>query len=260
MEDISPLVRQFFEKRVYNARQKNRAENRLRVKSEVGTATFYDANEYAELVGQDVAEAIRALNGNDLPNGMMYYNIAEKSLRPVLEEASERIMSMTDLTFVSVDQAAGIGLVPIRPSQEDKIQGIIDLASSKPWNDVKLELSEVAITFARKVVDQSVQVNADFHYKAGRTPKIIRTPDRGACDWCREVAGKYNYFDVKNPGNDVFRRHDNCKCTVVYDPGEKKKRETVWGPSTAEKKAYKDREAELKEQLAEKDREFTRVY
>lgn len=43
------------------------------------------------------------------------------------------------------------------------------------------------------------------------------------------MAGVYDYSKVSNTGNNVFRRHANCDCTVVYDPGDgSKKVQDVW--------------------------------
>jgi len=249
MEDISPEIRELIEERIRYYKQRNRAENRIRINAQDGKATFLDANAYAGYVGEDVAAALLDLPGDRLPNGMMYYNIGDKAVRPILEETAGNILDVADQVFVSVDAAAGIGIMPIRPDQSEKIQGIIDLAASKPWDEVKNEIGAVVPTFSRKVVDDSIQTNAEFHYSAGLSPKIIRTADRGACEWCREVAGRYEYEDVKDTGNDVFRRHDNCGCTVVYEPGSAGKRKVVWKPTAQQKQTYRDREKELEEQM-----------
>ena len=34
------------------------------------------------------------------------------------------------------------------------------------------------------------------------------------CDWCTEVAGKYRFGEQPDG---IFRRHDNCDCTIIYD-------------------------------------------
>lgn len=70
------------------------------------------------------------------------------------------------------------------------------------------------------VVDDLIKSNADFHYKAGLSPKIIRKSNGSCCDWCSNLVGVYDYEDVKDTGNAVFRRHRYCDCTVIYDPGD----------------------------------------
>ena len=34
------------------------------------------------------------------------------------------------------------------------------------------------------------------------------------CQWCSDVASKY---EIKDQPQDIFRRHDNCDCTIIYD-------------------------------------------
>ena len=41
----------------------------------------------------------------------------------------------------------------------------------------------------------------------------------GCCEWCRALAGTYSYPDVPK---DVYRRHQRCRCTVDYYPGNGK--------------------------------------
>lgn len=45
----------------------------------------------------------------------------------------------------------------------------------------------------------------------------------GCCPWCAKIAGRYVYGDEPH---DVFRRHDNCDCTVTFENG--RKRQDVW--------------------------------
>ena len=63
----------------------------------------------------------------------------------------------------------------------------------------------------------------------GYKPVIVRRASFGCCKWCRGLAGVYNYDEVKDKGNDVFRRHANCRCQVIYDPSNgSKKVQDVW--------------------------------
>lgn len=77
------------------------------------------------------------------------------------------------------------------------------------------------------VIDDLIKTNADFHYKAGLSPKIIRKSNGSCCDWCSNLVGVYDYEDVKDTGNAVFRRHRHCDCTVIYDPGDGGKKRNV---------------------------------
>lgn len=95
---------------------------------------------------------------------------------------------------------------------------------NKSFDNVAWLLDEVITNFCMSIVDDSVKNNADFHYKTGLRPKIIRITDGRCCEWCSKLAGSYDYEKVRNAGNDVFRRHRNCGCIVAYDPDDGTKR------------------------------------
>jgi hypothetical protein len=65
--------------------------------------------------------------------------------------------------------------------------------------------------------DRTMQSNAKVRNEAGFETYINRTDDGKCCPWCAKIAGRYEYPD-KTP-KDVFRRHDNCGCLVVYECG-----------------------------------------
>lgn len=65
---------------------------------------------------------------------------------------------------------------------------------------------------SRNYIDEFVETNAEFRSKAGLREKIIRTTNGKCCKWCDKLAGIYDYPAPK----DVYRRHDNCDCTVTY--------------------------------------------
>ena len=70
--------------------------------------------------------------------------------------------------------------------------------------------------FCQNVVDQSIRENADVQSDAGLHPKIVRTAETNCCKWCDDLAGTYDYDDVKDTGNPVWARHDNCRCLIEY--------------------------------------------
>ena len=76
------------------------------------------------------------------------------------------------------------------------------------------------------IVDDAVRDNADFHFGAGLSPRIVRKLRGRACAFCRERAGTFDYSVDMN--KEVFRRHPNCHCTVEYNPGNgSRKRQNV---------------------------------
>lgn len=46
--------------------------------------------------------------------------------------------------------------------------------------------------------------------------KIVRTTTgRETCDWCKRLAGTYDYEDVRH-GHDVWKRHLDCDCKIEH--------------------------------------------
>ena len=184
-----------------------------------GTAGYPVASEYAEEVGKALANAFRAnLSSATLPNGRMYWNIAERVLRPMLERDHALVAEAAQTVQQALNTAAGLGLKPQAvPLNESMVNGLLNKVSAAPdFDKVAWVLNEPVLTFSRAIVDESIRRNVDFQGKSGLRPRIIRTAESGACPWCRAVAGTFEYPDV--PDN-VYRRHERCRCIVEYDPG-----------------------------------------
>jgi len=144
----------------------------------------------------------------------MYYNIADRVVRPMLEENYKIAAEAAALAQTKANKAAKIGIKAHKSVfNEDRAQGIIDRVSSQPFDEVKWILDEPVKTFSRSVVDETLESNVEFQGKSGLEPKIVRTAATDACPWCLEVAGTYSYPDVPD---DVYRRHANCDCIVEY--------------------------------------------
>lgn len=82
--------------------------------------------------------------------------------------------------------------------------------------------------------DRNMKKGADTCASAGLKTYIVRDSGSGCCKWCDEVSGKFVYGTEPK---DVYRRHDNCTCTVTYESG--RGRQNVWS------KQYWSKEQEL---------------
>lgn len=192
-----------------------------------GSATYSDMNAYAIRTGELLADVFkRHLTSNDLPDGKMYYNIAERILTPTLKNNHEIIASAAAETQEILNKSAGIRIKAIKPKvNNDRISGLIEKVSEADnFDDVAWVLDEPVINFSQSVIDAAIKESTDFHYRAGLSPKIVRTAVGNVCKWCANLAGTYEYEDVKETGNDVFRRHRFCKCIVEYVPPVGKRR------------------------------------
>ena len=159
-----------------------------------------------------------------LPDGKLYYNIAERTVRPTIEQSHELFSEAAAQIQKQLNENAGIGLRAVTPKlDEDRVRGIIDKISDAPlFEDVRWVLGEPIRTLTQSFADDFVQGNAEFQSDAGLSPTITRTVVGGCCQWCRALAGKYTY--PREVPKDVYRRHAYCRCLVTYDPADGSKR------------------------------------
>lgn len=185
-----------------------------------GVKSYEEAYAYAIKVGEALSKSFGVnITPEVLPDGMMYYNIADKVVRPMLQAEYEISSVAAAQAQRSANRAAGIGMKPqIAEFDEGKAQGIIDRVSSQPFEEVSWLLNEPVKTFSKNVVDDTLQKNVEFQGKSGLSPKIRRTTSGETCEWCQAVAGTYEYPNVPK---DVYRRHANCDCIVEYIEGGK---------------------------------------
>lgn len=181
--------------------------------------TWKAAEEYAQRIGSALAEAFGSeLSSAVLPDGRMYWNIADRVVRTMLEEDHRLVSDVATQVQQALNEAAGIGLkAQTVPVNQDRIDGIMNkLCEALRYDDVAWVLGEPVVNFSQSVVDDTIQANVDFQGKAGLSPRVVRTVVDGCCKWCRDLAGTYAYPDVPK---DVYRRHERCRCLVEYDPG-----------------------------------------
>lgn len=220
MEDIAPELLARIEQEFEERFKADSILAELAAKLGAGAASHTQAYEYAGRVGEILTDAYQHhIASSSLPDGRLWYNIADRVITPTMKRNYDLIAQYVTAVQTDLNQAAGIGIKALPPDMdvEEKIQGIVNRVSSeKLYDDVRWILKEPVKTFGRTVVDTSIKANAEFQGRSGLTPKIIRKTSGSCCKWCTSLAGTYTYPDVPK---DVYRRHDNCRCTVNYDSG-----------------------------------------
>ena len=79
---------------------------------------------------------------------------------------------------------------------------------------------------SRGMYDDFVESSCRSMRKAGAKAVIVRKEIGSCCDWCRSLAGTYDYSAGQYP-DDIFRRHENCRCIVTVS-NEKGHYTDVW--------------------------------
>lgn len=257
MEDVAPKlysqIRNLFDKGVDADPQLRRVENRIRD----GTATQKDVLLYSQRLGKHASDACKAvLVPENLPDGKLYYNIGERTVKRLIQENEAEIISRASKQNAAMNKAAGVGLKAKKPKR-DRAESLVSAMCN---DDADAEvvarlLGEPMVTVHATVVDDFIQANAEVAYKAGLEPMIIREYDgvgihdgKDACQWCLSRAGKWTYGEAYDNG--VFERHTGCGCTTTYVYGDFS--QDVWskaqwetGNDKARKEAIKDKQAEL---------------
>jgi hypothetical protein len=111
-------------------------------KLEAGTATEKDAAEYAKCLGECAEAALSSnLTEERLPDGKLYWNIAERTIKPLLKEAYELVMKAAAGQLQLEDRKAGINLKPVETEfPEERINELIDtiIRYSEDGNEPKI--------------------------------------------------------------------------------------------------------------------------
>lgn len=220
MEDIAPELLELIRESFAAAVAENEQIQTLYQLIRSGGATYADADEYAYLVGEALSQAFeKHLSSAVLPDGRMYFNIADRVLRPLLEEDHAMVADAAKLVQTALNKKANIGIRAQTVAVDtDRIDGIVEkISNAENFDDVAWVLRDPIINFSMHVVDETLRKNVEFQGRAGLTPKVVRKSERKCCAWCRSLAGEYDYPDLPD---DVYRRHENCRCIVEYDPGD----------------------------------------
>ena len=226
-EDIVPsllkTIQEQFDKRTYDSKKLKQALKLLSSKE----ATYLTANDFAIEVGEILADVLSAnITADVLPDEKMYFNIADRILNPTLQKNYDLISGYAADVQTELNKSAGLRIKSQTPSiNQDRIDGIVNrIASTENYDDVKWILQEPIVNFSQSVIDDTIQSNVEFQAKSGLHPKITRRVVGRACKWCKSLAGTYEYYDAPD---DIYKRHQRCRCTVYYNPGNGRKQD-VW--------------------------------
>lgn len=222
MEDVSPKLLKMVRDSFQVSLDRDSKIKSIYEKIEAGTATYLEANDFAVRAGEHLAKAYKQISAADLPDGKMYYNIANSIIPPTMTNNYDLVSEIATQIQQNLNEEEGIGLKALTPElNQDRIDGIVNRISSEDdFDAIKWILDSPIVDFSQSIIDDSIRRNAEFHGEAGMTPKIVRkNAFFGCCKWCSKLQGTYVYPDVPQ---DVYRRHQNCRCTVDYHPGNGK--------------------------------------
>lgn len=213
-EDIAPKLLSNVQK-AFKSGLKSRGVDDVKKAKALAAESKLRLHDYSKKVGDALAEAYgKVLTADALPDGTMYYNIAEKVMRPTITEAYEMVSDVADAGQAARNRQIGIGLKPIRPPiEEERLSGLIDVVTSGWIDDFETYLDEPIKNIVDHFADHHLEKNAEFLSNSGVSTIVIRTAEATCCDWCSDRAGTYeNYWEAQD--NEAFARHEGCRCTL----------------------------------------------
>lgn len=216
MEDIVPGLLEQIQREFEEQTARNKTITQFLNRIRDGTATFEDAQAYSSLLGRILSQVLQEnLAEGVLPDGKLYWNIAQRIITPLLQKNFDLVNFSAEEVQKLLDQADGIGLKAVKAVMPDeRIKGLLEyICAPEEFEEVQRRLGGPVQNITETFFDDFIQRNAAFRYKAGMNPQIIRTSGGEPCEWCSKLAGVYDYDSAPK---DVYRRHDNCQCQVVY--------------------------------------------
>lgn len=226
--DIVPELLELIQRDFSSELNKNQKLKNIRILIESGEATYSDASVYAIEVGEILSKVFKKhIRSEVLPEGKMYYNIADRILNVTLSNNHEIVAKISAEIQEHLNKSIGLGLKGIEPPiNQNRINSLVNrVANEELFDDVAWILQEPVVNFTQSIVDDTILSNVNFQGESGLNPTVTRTvTGHDPCAWCRSMAGVYKYPNVPKA---VYTRHDRCRCIVEYDPGDAR-RQNVW--------------------------------
>lgn len=194
----------------------------LEARIEQGSATYADAQRYAgtlgDCVGDILCDALAPLFPIDGDKSKS--TLARELISALMHDDYTALSALSARVQVGLNRKAGIGLEAAKATYNgSRVNGIIkEVLFEDDWAVKRIAIRQQIENAARAVVDDTVRENAGLHYRVGMQPKVTRVAVGECCQWCRDLAGSYNYPDEVPDG--FYRRHTNCNCLVLYQPSK----------------------------------------
>lgn len=179
-----------------------------------GNGTYKTANKLAIRIGEDLGKVLKAHNPIDGIDEWDYVDLLPKALgldHQIIVDACRDVQN-------SLNKKSGLGIKYFEPDfNMNRVNGLIDELRNNPeFVNIEKSFYDQLVNFSENVVDDSIRDNVGILYRSGIRTMVIRRAEFNGCPWCKEIEGAYDYRTVSDSGNDVWRRHENCRCTIDY--------------------------------------------
>ena len=173
-----------------------------------GRATFIDTARYSQVLSH--------ILGSEVSKMILNVDDREAVVSHLLHDSYEDINDVFGRVQSDIDKKKGLNIKPRQGEYPgERVEQFVHSLVDPTVEDSVIERRARAgtETITKSFHDDCIEENAKLHEEAGLKTYIIRM-GTDCCQWCSEVAGKY---EMKDQPQGIFRRHDNCDCTVIYD-------------------------------------------
>ncbi len=180
-----------------------------------GDASYKTGSQLAARIGEDLGKVLKKY----APQTTVYEWDLDDLLPKSLGLDHSMVASACEQIQEKMNRDAGLGIKPKEPRFDwDRVQGMITELKdhADTFSDIEKSFWDQLANFSQSIVDESIRENANLMFNAGIRTLVVRQPEAGACKWCEAQAGSYDYNEVRDTGNDVWRRHENCRCTIDF--------------------------------------------
>ena len=217
-DEILEKMRGQYEHRFRNDQKLKRIRKKLQ-----NGANQAVAQEYAVAAGEILSDVLKEnvtadLFGETMPDAAILAGL----IIPMMEQNYTHVVSAASASQKYMNSEGNLGMKPIEPEfDRNAAMNIVGrMANYDSFEDAEWLMDEPIRTNSQHIADESLRENAEFQYRSGLKPKIVREAESGACEWCQELADTYDYEDVSGKGDPIYQRHNNCKCEITFVPGE----------------------------------------
>lgn len=236
MEDIAPELYNRIQGEMKRTLAHAGSVTGLEKKIRMGKASQRDVAKYADIVGQAASRAFKSvLKLEDLPDGKLYWNIAEKTIGATLNGIYSDVNTVATVQLRQADIKKGFKLGIKQGMQPDKrIKDVLNMAVGQTTQaQLDNAMTDPVISTARKFYDDFQRANGDVREALGFGEVVIRRYDdvglhngKTPCSWCLDRQGTFSMQEAHENG--VFERHPGCGCTIEVITPDKTQVQTDW--------------------------------
>lgn len=218
-EDILDMMRKEFQRRIRSDPEVSELRELINAGAEYPTA-----EKYATRAGQILSEVMKEYISPDLFSQIGKIEPAELAhyITPMLNQGYDYVSaaSMAVQQFMNSKFGVGLEVVASEFDHSAAMNIVGKMCEYDNFEDSLFMLDEPIVQNMLQVVTDTMHENLQKQSDFGLDVFVVRKAEAGACPWCRGLAGTYEYSEVSSKGEDVWRRHNDCRCEITYNMGD----------------------------------------